>query len=368
MKKNMNNRFMLRALELARKGKTTPNPMVGAVLVKNNRIIAEGFHSRAGGPHAEIVALRKAGSEARGADLYVNLEPCCHMGRTSPCTDAIIKSGVSRVFAGMKDPNKLVQGKGMRILKAAGIKVSAGMMRNDCEKLNETFVKVMKTGVPFVTVKTAMSLDGKIATREGNSQWISGVKARDFVHELRNQHDAILVGTNTILKDNPQLTCRLKKKRGRHPARIILDRKNRIPLTAKVFANSKTQRVVYVSGYKISKKREKLLAAKNIEVLKVKTLKSGFDLKQLIKLLAQKDLNSILIEGGSEINSSAFAAKIVDRIFAFISPILVGGQQAPSPIGGKGVDKIAKAINLKNMKVVQIGEDLMVEAEPCLVE
>lgn len=364
----MNNRFMLRALELARKGKTTPNPMVGAVLVKNNRIIAEGFHSRAGGPHAEVVALRKAGSKARGADLYVNLEPCCHMGRTSPCTDAIIKSGVSRVFAGMKDPNKLVQGKGIRILKAAGIKVSAGMMRNDCEKLNETFIKVMKTGVPFVTVKTAMSLDGKIATREGNSQWISGVKARDFVHELRNQNDAILVGTNTILKDNPQLTCRLKKKRGRHPARIILDRRNRIPLTAKVFANSKTQRVVYVSGSKLSTKREKLLAAKNIEVLKVKTLKSGFDLKQLMKLLAQKDFNSILIEGGGEINSSAFAAKIVDRIFAFISPILVGGQQAPSPIGGKGVDKIAKAINLKNMKVVQIGEDLMVEAEPCSAE
>jgi len=359
---------MLRALELARKGKTTPNPMVGAVLVKNNRIIAEGFHSRAGGPHAEVVALKKAGSKARGADLYVNLEPCCHMGRTPPCTDAIIQSGVSRVFAGMKDPNKLVQGKGIRILKAAGIKVSVGMMKTDCEKLNEVFVKVMKTGMPFVTVKTAMSLDGKIATRGGDSQWISGVESRDFVHELRNQNDAILVGTNTILKDNPQLTCRLKKKRGRHPARIILDRRNRIPLTAKVFANSKTQQVIYVSGPNLSTKREKLLTAKNIEILKVKMLKSGFDLKQLMKLLAQKDLNSILIEGGGEINSSAFAAGIVDRIFAFISPILVGGQQAPSPIGGKGVVKITQAMRLKNMKVIQIGEDLMVEAEPCSAE
>jgi len=359
---------MLRALELARKGKTTPNPMVGAVLVKNNRIIAEGFHSRAGGPHAEVVALKKAGSKARGADLYVNLEPCCHMGRTPPCTDAIIQSGVSRVFAGMKDPNKLVQGKGIRILKAAGIKVSVGMMKTDCEKLNEVFVKVMKTGMPFVTVKTAMSLDGKIATRGGDSQWISGVESRDFVHELRNQNDAILVGTNTILKDNPQLTCRLKKKRGRHPARIILDRRNRIPLTAKVFANSKTQQVIYVSGPNLSTKREKLLTAKNIEILKVKMLKSGFGLKQLMKLLAQKDLNSILIEGGGEINSSAFAAGIVDRIFAFISPILVGGQQAPSPIGGKGVAKITQAMRLKNMKVIQIGEDLMVEAEPCSAE
>jgi diaminohydroxyphosphoribosylaminopyrimidine deaminase / 5-amino-6-(5-phosphoribosylamino)uracil reductase len=359
---------MVRALELARKGKTSPNPMVGAVLVKNNRIIAEGFHSRAGGPHAEVVALRKAGGKARDADLYVNLEPCCHVGRTPPCTDVIVQSGVTRVFAGMKDPNKLVQGKGIRILKAAGIKVSVGMMKKDCEKLNEVFVKVMKAGMPFVTVKTAMSLDGKIATREGDSQWISGVKSRDFVHELRNQNDAILVGTNTILKDNPLLTCRLKKKRGRHPARIILDRRNRIPLAAKVFANSKTHRVVYVSGSKLSTKREQFLKTKNIEVLKVKTLKSGFDLKQLMKLLAQKELNSILIEGGGEINSSALEAGIVDRVFAFISPILVGGQQAPTPIGGEGVAKITKAMRLDNMKVTLIGDDLMVEAEICSAE
>jgi diaminohydroxyphosphoribosylaminopyrimidine deaminase / 5-amino-6-(5-phosphoribosylamino)uracil reductase len=359
---------MLRALELARKGKTSPNPMVGAVLVKNNRIIAEGFHSRAGGPHAEVVALRKAGGKARGADLYVNLEPCCYVGRTPPCTDAIIQSGVTRVFAGMKDPNKLVKGKGIRILKSAGIKVSAGMMKKDCEKLNEVFVKVMKTGMPFVTLKTAMSLDGKIATREGDSRWISGIKSRNFVHELRNQNDAILVGTNTILKDNPQLTCRLNKKLGRHPARIILDRKNRIPLTAKVFANSKAHRVVYVSGSNLSTKREQLLKTKNIEVLKVKILKSGFDLKQLMKLLAQKELNSILIEGGGEINSSALKTGIVDRVFVFISPIFVGGQQAPSPIGGDGVAKITKAMRLDNMKVILIGDDLMVEAEICSAE
>jgi diaminohydroxyphosphoribosylaminopyrimidine deaminase / 5-amino-6-(5-phosphoribosylamino)uracil reductase len=241
-------------------------------------------------------------------------------------------------------------------------------MKKDCEKLNEVFVKVVKTGMPFVTVKTAMSLDGKIATREGDSQWISGTKSRDFVHKLRNQNDAILVGTNTILKDNPQLTCRLKRKQGRHPARIILDRRNRIPITAKVFANSQTHRVVYVSGSKLSSKREQLLKTKNIEVLKVKILKSGFDLKQLMKLLAQKELNSILIEGGGEINSSALEAGIVDRVFAFISPILVGGQQAPSPIGGDGVAKITKAMRLDNMRVIPIGDDLMVEAEICSAE
>lgn len=359
---------MLRALELARRGKTAPNPMVGAVLVKSDRIISEGFHPYAGGPHAEIVALKKAGNKARGADLYVNLEPCCHLGRTPPCTDTIIGSGIARVFAGMKDPNKLVQGKGVRALRAAGIKVSLGMMKKDCEKLNKVFVKVMKTGMPFVTVKTAMSLDGKIATRKGDSQWISGIKSRSFVHELRNQNDAILVGTNTILKDNPQLTCRLRRKGITHPARIVLDRRNRIPLKAKVFSNGKVQRVIYVSGPGLSKKREKSLVGKNIEVLKGKMGKSGFDLKHLMKLLVQENLTSLLIEGGSEINSSAFSAGIVDKVFAFICPILVGGQQAPGPIGGAGVDKITKAMSLKNIKVTQLEDDLMVEAEPCLAE
>ena len=364
----MNNQYMLRALKLARKGKTAPNPMVGAVLVKKDQIIAEGFHLYAGGPHAEIVALRKAGDKARGADLYVNLEPCCHIGRTPPCTDTIIQSGVRRVFAGMKDPNRLVQGKGIRALKAAGIKVSIGMMKKDCEKLNEVFVKVIKTRMPFVTIKTAMSLDGKIATRKGDSQWISGIRSRSFVHELRNKHDAILVGTNTIMQDNPLLTCRLKKKGVTHPTRIVLDRRNRIPLKAKVFANGNAQRVIYVSGPGLSLRRENSLTKKNIEVLKGKIGKSGFDLRYLMKLLVKKDLTSILIEGGSEINSSAFSAGIVDRVFAFICPILVGGQQAPGPIGGMGIDKITKAISLKNMKVIQLGEDLMVEAEPCSAE
>ena len=359
---------MRRAIELAKRGNTAPNPMVGAVLVKADKTIAEGFHSHAGGPHAEVVALRKAGKKAKGADLYVNLEPCCHQGRTPPCTDAIIKSGVSKVYIGMKDPNKLVNGKGIRRLKAAGIKISVGLLKEDCEKLNEGFVKFMKTGLPFVTMKTAISLDGKIATRTGNSQWISGTESRNFVHELRNQNSAILIGTNTILKDNPQLTCRLKKMGGRHPTRIILDRENKIPLKAKVFSNSKKQRVIYVSGSKISLKRKKTLVEKNIEIINGKTNKSGFDLKHLMKHLVKKDLTSVLIEGGGEINNSALKAGIVDKIYIFISPILIGGKQAPGLIGGLGVSKIVKALSLKNMKVTEMGEDLMVEAEPCSAE
>ena len=359
---------MRRAIELAKRGNTAPNPMVGAVLVKAGKSIAEGFHSYAGGPHAEVVALRKAGKKAKGADLYVNLEPCCHQGRTPPCTDAIIKSGVSKVYIGMKDPNKLVNGKGIRRLKAAGIKVSLGLWKEHCEKLNEGFVKVVKTGLPLVTMKTAISLDGKIATRTGNSQWISGTESRNFVHELRNQNSAILIGTNTILKDNPQLTCRLKKKGGRNPTRIILDRGNKIPLKAKVFSNSKKQRVIYVAGSKISLKRKKTLVEKNIEIINGKTNKSGFDLKHLMKHLVKKDLTSVLIEGGGEINNSALKAGIVDKIYIFISPILIGGKQAPGLIGGLGVSKIVKALSLKNMKVTEMGEDLMVEAEPCSAE
>ena len=360
--------YMRRAIELAKRGNTAPNPMVGAVLVKADKTIAEGFHSYAGGPHAEVVALRKAGKKAKGADLYVNLEPCCHQGRTPPCTDAIIKSGVSKVYIGMKDPNKLVNGKGIRRLQAAGIKVSVGLWKEDCEKLNEGFVKVMKTGLPFVTMKTAISLDGKIATRTGNSQWISGTESRNFVHELRNQNSAILIGTNTILKDNPLLTCRLKKMGGRHPTRIILDRENKIPLKAKVFSNSKKQRVIYVAGSKISSQRKKTLVEKNIEIINGKTNKSGFDLKHLMKHLVKKDLTSVLIEGGGEINNSALKAGIVDKIYIFISPILIGGKQAPGLIGGLGVSKIVKALSLKNMKVTEMGEDLMVEAEPCSAE
>lgn len=359
---------MLRALEIARKGNTAPNPRVGAVLVKKGRIIAEGFHAYAGGPHAEAAALRKAGKSAKGADLYVTLEPCCHMGRTPPCADAIIKSGVRRVYAGMKDPNKRVQGKGIRILKAAGIEVSTGLMKKDCEKLNEVFVKVMKTELPFVSMKTAMSLDGKIATQTGESKWISGSQSRNFVHELRGQNAAILVGTNTVLKDNPQLTCRVKRKGVRHPARIILDRRNKIPLKAKVFANSEKQKVIYVAGPNLSIKRKNTLIEKNIEVINGKIGKSGFNLRHLMKLLVKKDLTSVLIEGGGEINSSALKAGIVDRIYMFISPVLVGGKQAPGPLGGVGVAKITKAMKLKNLKATKMGEDLMVEAVPCLAE
>ena len=359
---------MRRALELAARGRTSPNPMVGAVVVKQGKVVGEGYHSRAGYPHAEVEALRQAGNKARSADLYVNLEPCCHFGRTPPCTDAIIQAGIKRVFVGMKDPNKQVSGKGLRALKAQGIVIVSGILKKECMKLNESFVKVMQTGMPFVIMKTAMSLDGKIATRSGDARWISGELARKHVHKIRNHVDAILVGTETVLKDNPRLTCRLATGSVEHPIRIILDRRNRIPLTANVFKNSRSQPVIYVTGSDISPARQKALVARKVEILNGKFGKNGFHIKPLLKELANRDMNSILVEGGAELNASVLKAGVVDRVVAFISPILIGGGKAPGFLGGQGVMKVNDAIKLKDIEVTKIGEDLMVEAIPCSAE
>ena len=361
---------MRRAIVLARKafGRTSPNPMVGAVVVKGGRVVGEGYHSRAGRPHAEIEALSRAGHYARSADLYVTLEPCCHFGRTPPCAEAIIEAGIKRVFVGMKDPNKQVRGKGLRSLKKHGIVIVPDVLKEECMKLNKPFIKMMKTGIPFVTLKTAMSLDGKIATRSGDSRWITGKLARNHFHTIRNQVDAILVGTETVLKDDPRLTCRLNTGDVKHPVRIILDRRNRIPLTAKVFKNSRSQKVVYVTGPDISSRRLKTLVSNKVVVLNGKILKSEFDIKYLLKELGSMDMNSILIEGGAALNSSVVKAGVVDRVVAFISPILIGGAQAPGFVGGQGVLKVKGAMKLKDINVTKIGEDLMVEATPCLVE
>ena len=359
---------MRRALELAARGRTSPNPMVGAVVVNQGKVVGEGYHSRAGYPHAEVEALRQAGNKARSADLYVNLEPCCHFGRTPPCTDAIIQAGIKRVFVGMKDPNKQVSGKGLRALKAQGIVIVSGILKKECMKLNESFVKVMQTGMPFVIMKTAMSLDGKIATRSGDARWISGELARKHVHKIRNYVDAILVGTETVLKDNPRLTCRLATGSVEHPIRIILDRRNRIPLTANVFKNSRSQPVIYVTGSDISPARQKALVARKVEILNGKFGKNGFHIKPLLKELANRDMNSILVEGGAELNASVLKSGVVDRVVAFISPILIGGGKAPGFLGGQGVMKVNDAIKLKDIEVTKIGEDLMVEAIPCSAE
>lgn len=354
---------MRRALELAGKaaGRTSPNPMVGAVIVKNDRVIAEGYHRKAGRPHGEIEALRKAGKLTRGAQMFVNLEPCCHQGRTPPCTDAIVESGIKEVFVGMRDPNPLVAGKGIRQLKRAGITVHSGLLKSECRCLNEVFVKYIQTGKPFVTLKSALSLDGKIATSTGDSQWITGPEAREQVHRMRDQVDAILVGARTVLKDNPRLTTRLKKGKGRNPARVILDAKAEIPLKARVFHHANRERVVYVTTSKASAIRMNRLKDRGVKVNVISNKNSHISLIKLIELLGEMEIASVLLEGGSGITASALKEGIVDKVVLFLAPLIIGGESAPGVVGGPGIKSLKQALPIKNLMVTPVGADWMAE-------
>ncbi len=354
---------MRRALEMAGKaaGRTSPNPMVGAVIVKNGRMIAEGYHKKAGRPHGEIEALRKAGKKARGAQMFVNLEPCCHHGRTPPCTDAIMASGLKEVFIGMRDPNPLVAGKGIRRLKQAGIAVHNGVLTPQCRQLNEEVAKYIQTGTPWVILKSALSLDGKIATAAGQSQWITGPEARERVHRMRDRVDAILVGPGTVLKDNPRLTARLKKGRGHNPARVILDAKAEIPLKARVFQRAAQEQVVYVTSSQASAVRLNRLSKTGVDIKILPNQNGHISLKKLMKILGQMEVASLLIEGGSGLNASALKAGIVDKVVLFLAPLIIGGDTAPGVVGGPGVKSLKQALNLKKLTVTPVGADWMVE-------
>jgi diaminohydroxyphosphoribosylaminopyrimidine deaminase/5-amino-6-(5-phosphoribosylamino)uracil reductase len=363
LKQEHQEQWMRRALELAGKaaGRTSPNPMVGAVIVKNGRVIAEGYHKKAGRPHGEIEALRKAGKRARGAQMFVNLEPCCHKGRTPPCTDAIIESGIKEVFVGLRDPNPLVAGKGIRQLKRAGITVHSGLLKVECQRLNEVFVKYVQTGTPFVTLKSALSLDGKIATSTGESQWITGPEARERVHRMRDQVDAILVGAGTVLKDNPRLTTRLKKGKGHNPARVILDARAEIPLKARVFHHANRDRVVYITTNKASAVRVNRLKDRGIEVQMISERSNRISLNKLIKILGSMEIDSVLLEGGGGINASALKEGIVDKVVLFLAPLIIGGESALGVVGGPGIKSLKQALPIKNLTVTPVGADWMVE-------
>ena len=347
---------MRRAIKLARKGNASPNPQVGCVIVKKGKIIAEGYHKKAGLPHAEVDGLKKLKkNEAQGSTMYVTLEPCCHFGRTPPCTDAIIKAGVKKVYAAMKDPNSLVSGKGMRKLKKAGIKVDVGLLEKDAIKLNEAYIHHAKTGLPFATLKTAMSLDGKIATSTGESKWITSEKAREKVHEIRSRTDAILVGVGTVITDNPQLTSRIKG--GRDPLRIIVDSRLRIPLNANVFKDGK---IVVATTLKHNKTKKRQLDAKGVDVWVVQERDGHLDLADLMRVLGEVGVTSVLIEGGGEVNASALEAGIVNKIMFFIAPKIIGGRDAKTPVEGNGIKKIKDALKLENTVIEKIGDDFLV--------
>ena len=351
------------ALKLAARarGGTRPNPMVGAVVVRSGRIVGTGFHRRAGAPHAEVIALKKAGSKARGAILYVSLEPCAHFGRTPPCATAIAGAGIRRVVAAMIDPNPKNRGRGLQWLRNRGIQTKVGLLEKEARALNEIFVTWKTTGRPFVTVKVAQSLDGKIATATGDSKWISSPAARRWAHFLRAQADAILVGVETILKDNPQLTARVGR-RSRQPVKVILDSTLRTPPIARLFS-SRTP-VIIATSKRAPAAREKHLVRAGAEILRFPAQDGRVSLKALLKELARREISHLLIEGGGEVIASAFATKAVDRIACIIAPKIIGGRTAPTAVEGSGLRMVRDAIPLKNFSIRRLGPDLLVTARP----
>lgn len=358
----MSESFMQRAIELAEKarGRTSPNPMVGAVIVKDGRVVGEGYHQRAGEAHAEIHALRQAGGAAQGATLYINLEPCCHYGRTPPCTKAIIAAGIKEVHMAMLDPNPLVNGRGRAELEAAGIVTFVGEYEEEARQLNEAFVKYITTGRPFVTAKFAMSLDGKIATRTGDSRWITSEEARKEVHRLRDVTDAIVVGVNTVIADNPRLTTRLNKPDVHHPLRVIVDSRGRIPLTAKVLdPDLPGQTLVATTELMPKEKREQLLR-RGIQELVLPDQGGRVSLPHLLDALGEREITSLIVEGGGTLLASFFAADLVDKVLAFIAPKIIGGREAPTPVGGEGVDSLADALQLERVMVEIVGDDVLI--------
>jgi diaminohydroxyphosphoribosylaminopyrimidine deaminase / 5-amino-6-(5-phosphoribosylamino)uracil reductase len=347
-------------LALKAQGQTSPNPLVGALIVKNGAIVGRGFHRRAGTPHAEINALREAGKQAQGAELYLNLEPCSHFGRTPPCVDAIIQGKIMKVFVGMVDPNPLVRGKGIRKLKEAGIEVTAGILEKECRKLNEVFIKYITTKRPFVILKTAASLDGRIAAESGDSQWITNEKSRKYVHQLRSAVDAVLVGIGTVKKDDPQLTCRLKNRKGKDPIRIVVDSTLSISPKAKVLNLNSQALTIIATTPKAPLKKRALIEKKGARVLVIPS-KDQVDLHLLMETLGKKEITSVLIEGGSEINTSALQSGIVDKVLFFYAPKIIGGEQAPLIVGGKGIARVKDALVLHNITTQRFGDDVMIE-------
>ena len=359
-------RYMLLALRLARKGlgRTSPNPMVGAVVVKGNAIVGRGYHHRAGEPHAEILALRQAGMKARGATLYLNLEPCDHFGRTPPCTRGIRKAGIARVVAGMEDPNPLVSGAGIRRLRKAGVRVDVGVLEKECRELNAPFCKYITRKTPFVTLKAAASLDGKVATRSGDSRWVSSEVSRNYVHRLRQAMDAVVVGIGTVLKDDPLLTVRLPgRRRPHHQLRVIVESRLRIPLHSQLVRTAGQYPTLVAATPAASLSRRRRLATANVDIAIItKDARGHVNLRGLMKELARRGVVSLLLEGGSTLNASALKEGMVDRLLFFLAPKIIGGQRAPGVFGGDGILRIKDAEPLKITKVRRIGPDILIEA------
>lgn len=357
----LNEEYMKLAIEIAKKGVgwVNPNPMVGAVIVKEGRVIGQGYHKCYGGNHAEVNAFENLCENPEGGTIYVTLEPCSHYGKTPPCVDKIIKNKISKVVIGALDPNPLVVGNGIKVLEEAGIEVVTGVLEEECKKLNEIFMKYIVCKKPFVVLKTAMTLDGKIATESGESKWITSEEARREVHKSRNKLASIMVGVDTVIKDNPELTCRLED--GRNPIRIIVDSKLRIPMDAKVVVDKLAETIIATTEF-ADKDKILFLEKLGVKVIITKSKNGRVNLQSLMIKLGELNIDSVFLEGGSTLNFSALEENIVDKMQVYISPKIIGGEKSKTPVGGKGIKKLRDAIMLENTTVRYIGTDLLIEA------
>ncbi|MDF2537195.1 MAG: riboflavin biosynthesis protein RibD [Herbinix sp.] len=357
-------KYMKRAMELAEKGIgfTNPNPLVGAVIVKDNIIIGEGYHELYGGPHAEINAFNNATADVAGATMYVTLEPCSHFGKTPPCAKAIIEKGIYEVVIAMEDPNPFVSGKGIKMLKDNGVKVTVGVLQEEGKRLNEIFLKYITTGLPFCLLKTAMTLDGKIATHTGDSKWITNEESRAYVHKLRHRFSSVMVGIGTVLQDNPFLNTRLPDQKCSDPIRIIVDTQAKIPLNANVLRIDSAARAILITTELAPKDKLHQLADQGVEIITAPLWKEQVDLIFLMKALAERNVDSVLLEGGSELNASALQTGIIDKVSFFIAPKIAGGSLAKTPVGGPGIKLMKDAYQLDGIKIQRFGDDIMIEA------
>lgn len=354
---------MRRALLLAARGlgRTSPNPAVGAVVVRAGRIVGEGYHRRAGEPHAEVIALRNAAALARGATLYVTLEPCCHRDkRTPPCTDAILSSGAKRVVIATEDPNPKVSGRGIARLREHHVDTSVGTLRDRANHVNEAYAHWMRTRRPFVTLKIASTLDGKIATSSGESRWITGARARGYTHQLRNRVDAVLVGLGTVLADDPELTARGGRGR-RNPHRVIVDERLATPPTARALRPRQGSLVIVATTKRAPAARRRRLEQRGVRVLTTRSQGGMVDLRDLLQRLGAMDITSVLIEGGAEINASALRSGSVQKVVVMLAPKLLGGRDAIGAIGGRSPDRLIDAVRLRETSIRRSGEDMIVE-------
>ncbi len=351
--------FMREAIALAKKGlgRTSPNPAVGAVIARNGTIVSRGFHSKAGKPHAERIAIERIRKIDKGSTLYVTLEPCCNYGRTPPCTDIIISSGIKKVVTGAVDPNPKVSGRGIRILRRAGIEVVTGVLKEECKALNEQYEKYITTGLPFVALKLATTLDGRIATKTGESRWITGIEARRFAHRLRSVYDAVMVGRNTVVKDDPELTVRLVS--GRNPKRVVLDSMLRTPPDAKVFNNiAKGDELIIFTTSKARPSDIKKARDKGASVIISRAGKNGLSLSHALKELGRRGITGVLVEGGATLAASLLRQGLVDRLMVCVSPMIIGGDGV-SAIGSLGIKKLGLALRPKRMSAKMLGRDML---------